>query len=169
MEHNYKVIFHIGNSHFELESSDQEWINKKESEYLKRIELAPPESLDTGNSKTKNLSSKNQQTTLITESISINEFYNLYIRKNNIKTRPQIALFFVYFLDKIQKKTDIKTGDILNCFKEIGYPNYAKLNYTDILHQNRRKGYLNYVNNYWSLTMTGADYVINKTTSIESE
>jgi len=91
--------------------------------------------------------------------MTLNEFYRKYVHK--IKSRPTIAVFLLYYLQKIQKKDRIKTGDVTNSFKEIAYPNWNALNMTDILTSAKRRAFVNYVNKLWSLTTTGEDYILN--------
>jgi hypothetical protein len=104
---------------------------------------------------------KEEKFVSISPSISVNEFYRQYVKENKITSRPDIAVFMVYFLEKILKKDEITTGDIAKCFGDISYPNFNKLNMTDILNQGKRKALLNYVNNLWKLTLTGEDFVLN--------
>jgi hypothetical protein len=152
MVRNYRISVKVGESSFEIESTNAIWIKKKEKEYFDKLFV-------------ENVSQKRgkQETKLTGEGIppkmSLNEFYRNYV--SEIKSRPIIALFLVYYLQKLQKKDTVKTSDVLNCFKEISYPNWNKLNMTDILNNAKRQALVNYVNKLWSLTTTGEDYVLN--------
>jgi hypothetical protein len=158
MEKYFKISYKIGNAGFELESSEKDWIEIKEKEYLEKLSH---QKISITASEGYVKSSKPMDSSKISESITVNEFYREYMKKLDLTSRQLIALFFVYYLEKIQKKTDIKSSDVITCFREIAYPNYSNLNMTDILHQAKRKAFLNNVNNYWSLTITGEDYVLN--------
>lgn len=165
MEPKYRISFQIGNLKFEVESTDQNWVEAKEKQYLEqylkeRLEKEPLKAELPG------AMEKKEKVTLISPSITINEFYRQYVKENQITSRPNIAVFMVYFLEKILKKDAITTADITKCFGDISYPEYNKLNMPDILNQARRKALLNYVNNLWKLTITGEDFVLN-TISIE--
>jgi hypothetical protein len=160
MEKYFKIAYKAGEFSFELESSEMDWIEKKEKEYLKKLPDQTEMPLNVKKSKDE-LVQKPKALSDISESMTINEFYNQHVKKLNIKSRTQIALFFVYYMETIQKRNDIKSGEIVNCFKAIHYPNWNKLNAPDLLLQNKKKAFLNNVNGYWSLTITGQDYVLN--------
>jgi len=155
MEHTYRISVRIGNSSFEVESTDLNWLESKEKEYLEKLKERRT---------TPTLESIQTEAFILPQNLTINEFYKKYIRSNNITSRPDIAVFFVYYLQKILKKDSIKSGDVGQCFADVSYPNYSKLNMTDILNQAKRKALLNYVNNLWSLTITGEDFIINTMT-----
>lgn len=152
MEHNYRIAIRINNSSFELESTDKEWLEKKEQEYLNKFGGAKDAST---------ISAKSESQVAIPQNLTINEFYKKFIKPNNVTTRPEIAVFFVYYLQKILSKDSPKTGDIAQCFADVAYPSYNKLNYTDILNNAKKKALVNSVNNSWSLTITGEDFVLN--------
>lgn len=155
MEQKYKIALKFGDVGFEVEGTDKEWVETKEKEYLEKIYTS------------KAMTKKEPKSTPLSEpkeiqgDVNLNEFYNKYIKANKVSSRPDIAVFFVYFLQKIQKSSEIKSGGISNCFKDISYPSWNTLNFTDILNQGKRKGFLNYVNKNWSLTLTGEDFVMN--------
>ena len=155
MADNYKISFTKGNTSFVIESSDKEWIELKETEYLTKIAHTPTQH-------TRVSEEVNQQQTIaVPQNLTINEFYKNYIKPNKITSGPDIAVFFIYYLEKILKKDTIRTGDVVQCFADVSYPNYNKINMADILSQSRKKALLNNVNNLWSLTITGEDYVLN--------
>ncbi|MBW7843804.1 MAG: hypothetical protein H3C40_13870 [Ignavibacterium sp.] len=154
MADNYKISFTKGNTSFIIESTDKEWIELKEKEYLSKIAHTPVH--------TKVSEEEKQPSPVaVPQNLTINEFYKNYIKPNKITSRPDIAVFFIYYLEKILKKDTIRTGDVTQCFADVSYPNYNKLNMADILSQSRKKALLNNVNNLWSLTITGEDYVLN--------
>jgi len=162
MEQNYRISFQAGDAKFEIESTDKEWLEKKEKEYLDQVFEKRKKRAEG-----KGLWVEDVKSAPIAQSMSINEFYQKYVRANKITSRPNIAVFFVYYLQNILKKDNIKTQDVVQCFADISYPNYNKLNVTDILNQGKRKALLNYVNNIWSLTSTGEDFVLNIITNKE--
>lgn len=152
MDHKYRISIRIGNTSFDLESTDLAWLEKKEQEYLAKYGATPEQ---------QQTSTSAGETVLLPRNLTINEFYKKYIRPNNITSRPDIAVFFVYYLQKILTKDSIRTTDITQCFADVSYPNYNRLNITDILNQAKKKALLNSVNNLWSLTITGEDFVLN--------
>lgn len=155
MEQKYKIALKFGDVGFEVESTDKEWVETKEKEYLEKIHTSKVPT----KKEPKSISSSEFKE--IHGDVNINEFYNKYIKVNKVTSRPDIAVFFVYFMQKMQKSSEIKSGDISNCFKDISYPSWNTLNFTDILNQGKRRGFLNYVNKNWSLTLTGEDFVMN--------
>jgi len=160
MEEKYRIAFQVGDLRFEIESTDKSWVEEKEKYYLEKLteklKKPPIEAVEP---------SKEIRPPLVPQYLTINEFYQRYIKANKITSRPNIAVFFVYYLQKLLKKEEVKTQDVLQCFADISYPNYNKINMTDVLNQGKRKALLNYVNNNWSLTLTGEDFVLNSITS----
>lgn len=147
MEKNYRISFKIGQSSFEIESTDLKWLESKEKDYFQRLIGHGPKQMPQA------------QPTGLPPQLSLNEFYQKYVKK--IKSRPSTAVFFIYYLQKMRKKETIRTADVTNCFKEIGYPNWNKINMTEVLSSAKRRALVNYVNKLWSLTATGEDYVLN--------
>lgn len=166
MEQKYRIAFKLNEFSFEIESSDSNWVEKKEKEYLDKLSedrlLKKDQREESG---TKKHPQHKEQ--VVHANLTINEFYNKYLKNGLIKSRPEIAVFFVYYLQKIAKKQDVITQDIKQCFADVGYPNYNKLNMTDILNQAKRKALVNYVNSIWALTITGEDFVLN--TNIDND
>lgn len=158
MEHKYRISFKKGDSSFEIESTDLKWLKAKEKEFLKKLttEHKQESQRQVVKATTHPLSQD-----LPLRSMSINEFYKKYIGDKQIKSRTTIAVFLVYYLQKLSKKDEIITGDVNDCFKKVSYPGWNKLNVTDILRRAMRQALLNYVNNRWSLTSTGEDFVLN--------
>jgi len=154
MEQNYRISFKIGDSSFEIESSDANWLEKKEKEFFQKLLNRAPKRK--GEAKDEEAE---ETETLITPEITLNEFYHKYVKK--FKTRTNIAVMLVYYLQKVMKKDKIKSTDVANCFRDIAYPNWNKLNMTDVLSRSRHRALLNYVNKLWSLTTTGEDFVLN--------
>lgn len=162
MEHNYRIYYQLGDSSFEVESTDKEWVDKKEKEYISKFS---PQNIKSSRSPAD--TQKLEKKEILSPNLTINEFYRNHVKSKDIKSRPEMAVFFIYYLTKISKKDTIKTADVQQCFADISYPNYNKLNITDILSKAKRKALLNYVNNSWSLTLTGEDYVLNVITTSE--
>jgi hypothetical protein len=159
MEQRYRIAFRSGDSSFEIETTDPKWLEKKEKEYLERLAAGkgrkrPQEAIEAGRE-------------VPTPDVSINEFFRKYIGQKHAKSRTNIAVFFVYYLEKVMKKGEITTGDVGDCFKQVSYPNWNKINFTDILRRARRRAFLNCVNRLWSLTTTGEDFVLNAITGKE--
>lgn len=156
MEQKYRISIQLGDVKLELESTDQSWVESKEAEYLKNIlERARERPILARESAVV------ERTPPVSGGLTINEFYQKYIKGKMVKSRPDIAVFFVYYLQKIQGKDEIKTEDVTQCFADISYPNYNKINMTDVLRRTKKRALLNYVNNLWTLTLTGEDYVLN--------
>jgi len=156
MEQKYRISIQVGDVKLELESTDKSWVEIKEGEYLKNIlEKARERSIQVRES------AGGERIPPSSGGLTINEFYKQYIKGKSVKSRPDIAVFFVYYLQKIQRKDEIKTEDVTQCFADISYPNYNKINMTDVLRKTKKRALLNYVNNLWSLTLTGEDYVLN--------
>ena len=157
MEHNYKISVKIGDTSFEIESTDLKWLERKEKDYLKKLSdksvKRVPE--DQG----EDVETRRHD---VLPQMNLNEFYRKYVQK--IKSRATIGVYFVYYLQKIRKKDKIKTADVTKCFQEIGYPNWNRINMTDTLTSAKRRALVNYVNKLWSLTTTGEDYVFNAIT-----
>lgn len=154
MQHTYKISFTSAGLSFEIESSDKAWLESKEREYLVRL----GQKTEAPGKPT--LKPHEQKLPTGSRSLTINEFFKKYVKGHNLP-RPDTTVCFVYYLQRLQKKDDIKTADILGCFRDVGYPGYNKLNVADILNKAKRKALLNYVNNLWSLTITGEDFVLN--------
>lgn len=156
MEHTYKIHVSKGNYQFTIESTDKEWIDTQ-------FELLNVKTTSQSNTQP----DENQQEHSLPPGLTLQEFYRKYIKDKDITTNPKIATFFVYYLEKIEKKSDIKTGEIQECFGKVGIAGYNKINYSDILAQAKRQALLNHVNSRWSLTTTGEDYVLNTITEKE--
>lgn len=154
METMYRISFKNGDLCFEIESTDLKWMKEKEKYYLQLLKGAPAKRME----KIARPASPSSTISLPPQ-ITLNEFYRKYIR--TIKSRPSIAVFFLYYLQKFRKKDKILTSDVVKCFKDIAYPNWNKLNITHILASAKRRALVNYVNKIWSLTTTGEDYVLN--------
>jgi len=155
---NYKIVISIGEHSVEISSHDKEWVESKLIEYKKLF-------LDDGvnskiNSKDLKLKVEQNEKTAI-ESYSVNEFYKKNI-SGKIKSRPEIATFFVYFLTKSLGKKEFSTGEIKEQFREVGYPGWNSINIADTLSQAKRRALLNNFNNQWSLSITGEDFILNK-------
>jgi hypothetical protein len=159
MDHMYRIAYHLGDSGFDIESTDKSWLDEKEKEYLAMLNAIPSRPLSNL------IESGDQKRTVLPQNLTINEFYRNIVKANNITSRPEMAVFFVYYLEKVLKKESTKTADVTQCFADISYPGYNKLNVADILSKAKQKALLNYVNSLWSLTITGEDYIVNAITN----
>ena len=157
MEHNYRISVKIGDAKFEIESTNLKWLENKEKDYFKKISGKSFERVDEGDKG--DVETRKPE---VLPKVTLNEFYRKYAIK--IKSRATVAVYFVYYLQKIRKKEKIKTADVIKCFQEIGYPNWNRINMTDTLSSAKRRALVNYVNKLWSLTTTGEDYVFNAIT-----
>jgi len=158
MEKFYRIKVTIGRISFELESHDKAWLEKKEKD-LGSL-LSNPEEV-------KRLASESASGIQRVEpaateaSITINEFHRKYLSGTNLP-RLSVAMFLIHFLERYRKLDGITTNDVKDAFKEIGYPKFNTFNFTDILNQGKKKGWLNKIDNRWKLTITGIDYVLNE-------
>ena len=163
MDQTYRISYHLTNSGFDIESTDKEWLEAKEKEYLARLNSIgsqPVSSL---------LESEGEKSTVLPQNLTINEFYRNIVSANRVQSRPDIAVFFIYYLEKVRKMETIKIADVQQCFADISYPGYNKLNFSDILNKAKNRALLNYVNGLWSLTITGEDYIVNAITNPKHE
>ncbi len=151
---NITMRLRIGDNELEV-SGPSDLVEKKIGEFLKDQKS----SLQTTRAVAGESGLAEVATKSVPPKMTLNEFYRHYVHK--IKSRPTIAVYLLYYLQKIRKKDIIKTADVLNCFRDIAYPNWSKLNMTDILTSAKRRALVNYVNKLWSLTSTGEDYVLN--------
>jgi hypothetical protein len=159
MEEYYKVSVSVKDISIDLESHDKEWLEKKISEFKIHDYLEGKQTI---------IAKKEEKTSVQNiDSVSKNkysskvEFYKNIIKEKKITSRPDIATFFVYYLEKIQKQEQVTSSDIKGCFREIGYPNWNGINIADSLGKAKKKAFLNNVNDLWSLTITGEDFVLN--------
>jgi hypothetical protein len=154
MKNNYRISIKIGDVDFEIESTNVKWVEAKEKAFLQKMGKK-----QIGDAVESRDASRESTMAEMPPQITLNEFYRKYVHK--IKSRPTIAVLLLYYLEKIQKKDKIKTGDVANCFRDIHYPNWNKLNMTYILTNAKHRALVNYVNKLWSLTTTGEDFVLN--------
>lgn len=70
MEHTYKLAFHSGKSGFEVESTDLEWLEKKEKEYLEKMFVNP----------TSESTPSAESSLMVPQNLTINEFFKKYIK-----------------------------------------------------------------------------------------
>lgn len=161
MEHNYRISLKIGESSFEIESTDLKWLENKEKDYFEKLLAEVPKLVEPQKEMAR------VREPALPPELTINEFFQKYIKEKQIKSRTTIAVYFMYYLQKMTKNKTIKTADVTKCFSDVSYSNWNKLNVTDILRRAKRRALLNYVNNLWSLTITGEDYVFNSITGKE--
>ncbi len=159
MEQLYKIKINLGKLTVELESHDKEWLEVKEKKYLDEF-ISNPQIMAKASDKLEN---DDQQLEISHDftSFTINEYYNKYLSGKSYP-RTTVATLLFYYLEKIRKIENIKTGDVRNAFQEISFPKYDKINFTDLLSQLKKTGILNKINNYWKLTLTGMDFVTGK-------
>lgn len=159
METLYRIKITLGDLSFELESHDKSWLQEKEKYYLGEMFSNPKmlESLREKKAGTKALPKAN----VVGGAPTINEFYRKFISGRNL-TRNIIALLMFYYVEKIRKDESITTKSLKIAFKEIAYPKYDKVNYTDTLNQLKAKGFLNKIGKGWKMTITGLDYVVGQ-------
>lgn len=159
MEH-YKIVVSIGT--IEISSHDKNWVEEKEKKYSDAIRHLLSRTDTTAKKEdAKVKESSGQVKPHKVGKIPVNEFYRTYIHSKDIKSRPDIVTFFIYFLSKIEERTDIQSSDVKDLFKQVGYPGWNKINITDALRQAKKKAFLNSVGNNWLLTITGEDFVLN--------
>ena len=156
METLYKVNVVRGQLAFTVESHDKAWVEARAKEYLqmqaKWLNEVPSEPESRPRQPPSKLGHRG--------SMSPNEFYRAYIH-GKITSRPDIATFFVYYLEKIQKKTTVTSGDVRDMFRQAQYSGWNKVNVPDALLKAKKKAFLNSVGNKWSLSISGEDYVLN--------
>lgn len=159
MEH-YKILVSVGT--IEISSHDKNWVEEKEKKYSEKINNLLSQS-EVKQKNTSNLPNEQKGSSFSPQigKIPINEFYRRYIHAKEIKSRPDIATFFVYYLVKLEGKEEIPSIEIKNLFRDVQYPGWNKINITDALNKAKKKAFLNSVGNNWSLTITGEDFVLN--------
>ena len=162
MESFYKIRVAFGKISFELESHDKEWLESKEKALMGNL-LSNPDAL-LRLSKLEEEGMAKGATSLVEiggAALTINEYYQKFIKGKNW-TRPKIALFLLYYIEKVRGESEISSSDVRRAFKDISYPKYDTINYTDMLNQQKRKGFLNKIEGKWKLTVTGIDYVMSE-------
>jgi len=159
MDSFYRMKISLGRVTVELESHDKQWLEEKEKTLLGTL-LSDPSSVAKLIDKSDNTKSGAGIDTS-DSTLTINEFQRKYIAPKNF-SRPTIALFLVYFLEKLKQADSISTNDVRDAFKSIAYPKYNTINYTDVLNQLKSKGYLNKIDGNWRLTITGIDYILSE-------
>jgi hypothetical protein len=156
MENKYRIVISNASKTVEIESSDVTWLEKKQKELMKFLSTEHT----TEKSEMVTTKSSVQESKKIPAHITINEFYRKYC--NDIKTNTDLSVYFLYYLNLIEKKKDINTNNIRELFIKVGIPKANTLNYADILGRAKKRALVNYINSYWSLTITGEDFVLNK-------
>jgi hypothetical protein len=156
MDQFYKIEVRMGQVAFVLESHDKDWLERKQKEVMGDLLKDPERVLQLSRSQSQNASTRSLPAP--SHAQTIQEFFNRFLKG---KSRTEIALYFVYYFEKMQSKEEVVSSDVKDGFKKVAYPGWAKINVTDILNQSKVRGYLNKEGNSWKLTVTGADYILN--------
>jgi hypothetical protein len=159
MEEHYRISISKGQASFDISSHDKDWVEKKAKDY---ITLILSWQKDTKEDRQSFIEPPLKRADI--GPMSPNEFYRTYIHANQIKNRPDIVTFMLYYLEKIQKKTEVTSADVREMFKQAQYAGWNKINVPDALFKAKKKAFLNSVGNFWSLTILGEDFVLNNMT-----
>ncbi len=154
---NYKIVFTLKDIVLEISSSNKNWVEEKIDKYVKYFEIVNINSPNTSPNKFDSINKLDNKDLSIT-GITVNEFYNKYLKSKNV-SRPDLATFFIFYLKNYENKNTVSMSDVKSMFQKIGYPSYNTINYSDILNKAKNKALLNQVNNEWSLTITGEDFI----------
>ncbi len=156
MENKYRILINNASGTIEIESTDSRWLEKKQKELIKL--------LNDDKIFEKKITHQNKiaevETKKIPSHITINEYYRKYCK--DIKTNTDLAVYFIYYLTWIEKKKDISTNHVKELFIKVGIPKANSLNYADMLGRAKKRALVNYISGFWSLTITGEDFVLNK-------
>jgi len=162
-----KFKFALGNFSIELESPDKEWIESKLAEFKGVIDkyksfAEARDHIDIGNESPQSA----RPTSTLPSGLSANEFYRQYAEKV-VKSRTEMGVFFVYYLTQTTGKKEFTSAEVKEVFREVGYPNWNRINIPDALYQAKKRALLNNVGSLWSLSMTGVDFVLSKLSNEE--
>lgn len=80
-----------------------------------------------------------------------------FLRGSSAKTHGEKAGVVAYWLEEHQKRSEWRTGDILDALEEAGEPQPANL--TDALNQKAKKGLFEVNDRRWKLTGEGRGWV----------
>ncbi len=158
MENVYRIVIENESKKLEVESTDKAWVEKKIAELAKSINIFE-KGLEKISQK-KEIGKKTSEQKVDLSKMTINEFYRKFL--TGIRTNTDRAVFFIYYLNWVENKKAITTNNVKDAFIKIRLPNANSLNYPDILARAKRRALLNCIDNVWSLTITGEDYVLNK-------
>ena len=139
MENHFRIVIENGGKKIELESSDKEWVEKKQKELVKMLDITstqPTVGAKKSSASPEHLAEKDAKLGKAT----INEFYREYCA--GIKTNTDLAVFFIYYMIWVEKKKEISTGDVKERFIKVGIPRANALNYTDILYRAKKRALL---------------------------
>ncbi len=165
MENVYRIVIENGPKKLEVESTDKAWVEKKIAELAKTINI-----FEKGLEKIpqkKEIGKRTPDQKIGLPKMTIDEFYRNYCTR--IRTNTDKAVFFIYFLNLVENKKEISTNDVRDVFIRLRIPKTNSLNYADILARAKKRALLNYIDNLWSLTITGEDYVLNKIQNIKKD
>lgn len=155
MENKYRILVTTASGTIEIESTDANWLEKKQKELIKLLgDERIPEKKNIVQSKSSEIEPKK-----IPSHITINEYYRKYC--NEIKSNTDLAVYFIYYMTWIEKKKDITTNHVRELFMKVGIPKANNLNYADMLGRAKKRALVNYISGFWSLTITGEDFILN--------
>lgn len=157
----YKIHLSAGGSTFEAASHDKDWVVEQEKKYESLIAKILSQDSPIVNDSQGQKELVRNSTGQISSKLSVNEFYRKNVMENKISSRPDIATFFIFYLSRTGQKTEFTANEVKEQFKAVGYPAWNSININDVLNKARQKALLNSVNNQWSLSITGEDFVLN--------
>jgi hypothetical protein len=157
----YRIV--ISTNSIEISSHDRDWVEKKEKEYAKHLNGLREQGPSASGIAPIQEKRGDEQPALNLKigQMPPNEFYRSFIHAKNIRSRPDIATFFVYYLSRVKGLEEITSSVIREQFRAAQYPAWNKINIADVLSRAKKKAFLNSVGNNWSLTITGEDFVLN--------
>jgi hypothetical protein len=167
---NYELMLSNANMVIKLSSQDKDWLEEKEKKYKEFIEKIiscnPVKEPTPSSSKIKsNIVAPSE----IVDDITINEYYRKFLHDKKITTLTDIAAYFMYYLTKVRKQDIVTPNDVKKLFQEVHYPNWNKINISDVMMRAKKKAFLNSHDNSWSLTITGEDFVLNSMSESDAE
>jgi hypothetical protein len=80
MEHNYRISHRIGDSSFEIESTDKDWVDEKEKEYLSRLSKQPAKQKKDSEDELP----PDDTREILSPNLTINEFYRKVLKSSKV-------------------------------------------------------------------------------------
>ncbi len=160
MEGTYRILIENGARRIEIESNEKEWVEKQKVELIKQLKLFETEAVRPESRAKEEVQLESNNGSVSIEKLTIMEFYRKYC--TGIKTNPDKAVFFIYYLGSVENKKRVTTNDVRDLFVKVGIPKANTLNMADVLSKAKKRALLNYIDNGWSLTITGEDFVVNR-------